>query len=61
MSNSIVSIPKLTKENYDNWCVSIKAIIGAQDAWRVVEQGYDESKNEGALNQQQRNTLQTKS
>ncbi|XP_022880399.1 uncharacterized protein LOC111397626 [Olea europaea var. sylvestris] len=51
-------VPKLTKENYGYWSICIKALLGSQDAWKVVENGYDEPENEGALSQAQRNTLQ---
>ncbi|XP_022865662.1 uncharacterized protein LOC111385500 [Olea europaea var. sylvestris] len=37
----------------------MKALLGSQEAWEVVEKGYDEPENEGALSQAQRNTLQS--
>lgn len=58
MSNSSIPIPKLTKENYDKWCVRMKAILGSHEVWDIVEQGYDEPKNEGNLNEAQKDALQ---
>ncbi|XP_022852219.1 uncharacterized protein LOC111373865 [Olea europaea var. sylvestris] len=36
----------------------MKALLGSQEAWEVLEKGYDELENEGALSQAQRNALQ---
>lgn len=41
--------PQLTKENYDNWCIRMKALLGSQDVWDMVEDGYDEPENEAEL------------
>ncbi|XP_022895485.1 uncharacterized protein LOC111409706 [Olea europaea var. sylvestris] len=38
----------------------MKALLSSQEAWEVVEKGYDEPENKGALSQAQRNALQTK-
>jgi Domain of unknown function (DUF4219) len=30
-------VPKLTKSNYDNWSIQMKALLGAQDVQDIVE------------------------
>jgi restriction endonuclease S subunit len=40
-----MSVPKLTKSNYDNWSIQIKAMLGAHDVWDIVETGYVEPEN----------------
>ena len=37
-----MALPKLTKSNYDNWSIQIKALLGAQDVWDVVENEFVE-------------------
>jgi len=45
LTNS-VSLPKLTKAvNYDNWSLKMKALLGSQENWEVVEDGFDEPAN----------------
>lgn len=42
-------MPCISKDNYNNWCIHMKAIFGSQDLWEVVDKGYKESKNEDYL------------
>jgi Domain of unknown function (DUF4219) len=48
-----ISVPKLTKSNYDNWSIQIKALLGAQNVWNIVETGYVEPENVTLLTVQQ--------
>ncbi|KAL0443712.1 UNVERIFIED_CONTAM: hypothetical protein Slati_2093900 [Sesamum latifolium] len=36
-------VPTLTKENYDNWCIRMKALLGAYEVWDSVEKGAEET------------------
>ncbi|KAK4258396.1 hypothetical protein QN277_007851 [Acacia crassicarpa] len=53
-------IPKLSKGNYGNWSIQMKTLLGSQDIWDLVEDGYTEPANaaaEAALTDAQRKTL----
>nr|KYP44044.1 hypothetical protein KK1_034467 [Cajanus cajan] len=43
---NFLPLPRLTKaKNYDNWSIQMKALLGSQDAWEVVQEGFEEPKN----------------
>ncbi|KAK2973699.1 hypothetical protein RJ640_027078 [Escallonia rubra] len=52
--------PQLTKFNYENWAIRMKAILGARGVWEGVEKGYVEPQNEEAKNQAQKAALEKK-
>jgi hypothetical protein len=44
MTNSIFPLqyPRLTKDNYQTWCIRVKAWLGSQDVWETVEKDFEE-------------------
>ncbi|XP_058217017.1 uncharacterized protein LOC131327914 [Rhododendron vialii] len=49
--------PRLTKDAFDNWTLWMKAILGSQDCWEVVEKDYEE-RDDSTLNATEKNALQ---
>ncbi|GAU27291.1 hypothetical protein TSUD_125720 [Trifolium subterraneum] len=39
---SQMPLPRLTKSNYDNWSIQMKALLGALEAWEVTRDGFEE-------------------
>ncbi|KAG5562005.1 hypothetical protein RHGRI_004895 [Rhododendron griersonianum] len=34
--------PRLSQENYENWSIQMKVLIGSQDLWDMVERSHEE-------------------
>jgi hypothetical protein len=49
--------PKLTKNNYETWCIRVKVWLGSQDVWETVEKGFDESIDWATLTSAQREVV----
>ncbi|MCI63548.1 hypothetical protein A2U01_0084805, partial [Trifolium medium] len=39
---SQMPLPRLTKSNYDNWSVQMKALLGDLEAWEVTRDGFED-------------------
>ncbi|KAE8656127.1 hypothetical protein F3Y22_tig00117010pilonHSYRG00118 [Hibiscus syriacus] len=42
-------VPTLNNNNYDNWSIKMKALLGSQDVWDIIEKGYNEHTNDDAF------------
>ncbi|GKA50384.1 retrovirus-related pol polyprotein from transposon TNT 1-94, partial [Tanacetum coccineum] len=49
---------RLTKDNYDRWCIRMKALLGSHDVWEIVKKGIEKVDDESSLNVTQRVDLQ---
>ena len=41
--NAQTFISQLSKGNYDNWCIKLKAFLDLQECIKIMEYGYKES------------------
>jgi hypothetical protein len=46
------------KDNYQTWCIQVKAWLGSQDIWETVEKGFEELMDGGTLTSAQRDAMQ---
>ena len=44
---------KFTKKIYENWCICMKAVLGAYDVWKIMKKGLEVPENEANLNEVQ--------
>jgi len=59
-NNSQFHIPRLTKQNYDQWCIQYKVLLRSQELWELVEDGYidpESTGEEAAISNSERQTL----
>ncbi|XP_070030742.1 uncharacterized protein [Nicotiana sylvestris] len=58
-NNGLLSFqyPRLTKDNYEKWCLRMKVILGSQDVCEIVDRGYAKPDNEEALPQNKKEVL----
>ena len=59
MANGVASfqVPTLNNDNYDNWSIKMKALLGAHDVLEIVEKSYTEPQNEASLSQSEKDSL----
>jgi len=59
MANGMASfiIPRLVKENLENWSIQMKSLLGSQDTWDVIENDYTESEGINVLINAQKDAL----
>nr|XP_028952653.1 uncharacterized protein LOC114822461 [Malus domestica] len=60
MANNVMAafqVPVVNNNNFDNWSIKMKALLGAHDVWEVMEKGYIELEDEDTLIQAQKESL----
>ncbi|KAJ0967664.1 hypothetical protein J5N97_024581 [Dioscorea zingiberensis] len=52
-------VPKLVKDNYASWQIQMKALLGSQELWEIVTEGYEEptAEQEAAYSREQKGIL----
>jgi hypothetical protein len=48
----------LTKDNYEIWCIHVKAWLGSQDVWETIKKGFEEFIEGATLTLAQREAMQ---
>ncbi|KAM1742868.1 hypothetical protein ACFX12_012815 [Malus domestica] len=58
-SNAMVAfqLPVLDNNNFDNWSIKMKVLLGAHEVLKVMEKGYTELKDEATQSQPQNESL----
>lgn len=48
MSTNFVQpqVPQLSKDQYEDWCIKMKALFGSQDLWEIVNDGFENPSDE---------------
>jgi len=49
---------RLTNDNYEIWCIHVKAWLGSQDVWETIKKGFKESIEGATLTLTQREAMQ---
>jgi len=57
-SNFQLQCPRLTKNNYQTWCIWVKAWLDSQDIWETIEKGFEEPIDGATLTSAQREVVQ---
>jgi hypothetical protein len=48
----------LTNDNYQTWCIRVKAWLGSQDAWETFEKDFEEPRDGATLTSTQKEIVQ---
>jgi hypothetical protein len=57
-SNFPFQCPRLTKDNYEIQCIRVKAWLGSQDVWEMIEKSFEEPIDRATLTLAQRKAMQ---
>ena len=50
--------PRLIKDNYQTWCIRVKAWLSSSDIWETVEKGFEEPRDGVTLTSAQKKAVQ---